>query len=150
MFDSIPRTAWTGPGRTRELMADLVWESGADRVVIPRGFRTDLYSVRFLGKLITPDTAEQQGPAILHDYGYTVQGISRAEADKHLLDAMASVGVGLIRRWLIYAGVRVGGWFAWNRNNHELTTDPRAWLEWHGIYRPEFHGPPAEIDAIEV
>lgn len=134
----------------REMLVTLEWDNGTERIVIPKGFRTDLYSVRFLGKLITPDIVEQQGPAILHDWCYTIQSLSRAQSDALLLDAMHVVGVGFIKRWSIYLAVCAGGWVAWNRNDHALRTDPRGWFEYHGIYRPEFHTPTAEIDRVDV
>lgn len=133
MFDSIPHTAWTGPGRVRVLLTQLVWEFEGQRTAIPKWFRTDLYSVRFLGKLITPDVAEQQAPAILHDFRYTLQDVTRAAADWELLLSLKAVGVALWRRWLIYAGVRAGGWVGWNRNARLLAKSREEVLRLHGL-----------------
>lgn len=149
MFNGLAQTAWTGPAKMREMLADLVWETETARRVIKKGFKSDLYSVEWLGKLVVPDVVEHLAPAILHDEAYTRQDISRKEADDMFLEAMKSVGIAMWRRWAIYLAVRIGGGRAWRRNKRERTSNPRAWFELHGIYRPEF-GPRPEIDNIDV
>ena len=38
---------------------------------------------------------------------------TRKDADREFRDALAVDNVGIIRRWVMWSGVRVGGWFAW-------------------------------------
>ncbi len=58
---------------------------------------------------------------LLHDYLYSEHRAGRgkvkdrAEADVLLLEALKVCGVGYVRRYTIYWGVRVGGGIAWNK-----------------------------------
>jgi hypothetical protein len=82
---------------------------------VPVGFKTDFASVpRILPVIysLLGDTAHE--PAVIHDYLYGVGLTPRIIADKVLLEAMGVMKMSWYRRWLIYAGVRAGGWVAWN------------------------------------
>jgi hypothetical protein len=47
---------------------------------------------------------------VVDDFLYRMPHIAtRAEADQVLVEAMVDLGVGRVTRWLIYAGVLVGG-----------------------------------------
>ena len=85
-------------------------------IVVPKGFITDLTSIpRPLWNILPP--WDDYGPAaIIHDWIYWKQPPkwTRARADKLMLEAMGKLGVGWWKRWTIYAGIRVGGWVAWN------------------------------------
>lgn len=139
MFQSLPETVFVGPGRKHRLLADLVWDDGVERIVIPAGFLTDFYSVQFLGKLVVPDTIEQQGPSILHDYLFVTQEKSLWATDTMLLKAMAAgtVGVegsrvGWLRRRLVML-LRLGSWVPWNRNKTLKEDDPYGFYRGHGL-----------------
>lgn len=77
---------------------------------IPAGFVTDFASVPRIPVAfwLTGDCAHE--PAVVHDYLYATCEVPRDMADAVLLEAMEVVGVPAWRRWVIYAGVRVGGW----------------------------------------
>ena len=55
-------------------------------------------------------------PSIVHDACYFYAWFPREIADKILLEAMGVIGMSWARRWAIYAGVRLGGWVAWNKH----------------------------------
>lgn len=99
-------------------------------VVIPEGFITDFASIpRGLWNVLPP-TGGYGKAAVVHDYLYrggyittilgnveTHNNPTRAETDAILKEAMDVSGVGRVTRWTIWAGVRVGGWLAWNKGH---------------------------------
>ena len=108
------------------LERDLIYRTTeGETVTIPQGFVTDLASVpRLFWDLFPPDGPWTEA-AVVHDALYFTRGgadlwqgrrcisraapYSRAECDGVLREAMADLGVGVIQRTLIWAGVRVGG-----------------------------------------
>jgi hypothetical protein len=93
------------------LLRPLVYESEiVGLLVVPSEFVTDFASVPRLpvAYLLAGDTCHKA--AVVHDWLYTGQaGIDRARADAILREAAEASGVSFWRRWLIWAGVRVGG-----------------------------------------
>jgi hypothetical protein len=97
-----------------------------DVVYIPKGYLTDFASIpRILWPLLPP-TGSYGKAAVVHDWLYSNRAVTyqlgvertwnvnRAEADATLFEAMKVLGTGIIVRWLIYLGVRLGGWLPWN------------------------------------
>ena len=85
-------------------------------VTVPVGFVTDFASIpRIFWSLLPPD-GQYTYPAIIHDYLYWEQPVKREEADKILLYAMGDFNVASAAKKAIFAGVRVGGEFAWAEN----------------------------------
>jgi len=76
---------------------------------VPVGFKTDLASVPRLPivYLLAGDTSTNA--AVIHDYLYTTKCVPRDVADQVLREASAVTGVPAWRRWLMWAGVRIGG-----------------------------------------
>lgn len=99
------------------LIEPLVYDSAAlgARLVIPAGFKTDFASVPRLpfAFWLAGDTAHLA--AVVHDFLYTIQLCSRAEADRVFYEAMTLTGIPLWRRSLMYFAVRAGGWVIWRR-----------------------------------
>jgi hypothetical protein len=97
------------------LAAPLVYRSdvAARVIVVPAGFQTDLASVPRLPLvfLLAGDCAREA--AIVHDYLYSTHLIDRKTADAVLREASACTGVSALRRWLMWAGVRIGGASHW-------------------------------------
>jgi hypothetical protein len=83
------------------------------KIVVPKGFRTDLASVPRLPIifLLCGDTSSEA--AVVHDYLYSTQQVRRRMADAVLLEASRITGVPAWRRYMIWAGVRLFGWFHW-------------------------------------
>lgn len=84
-------------------------------ITVPAGFKTDLASIPKILWNILPPVGRYDAAAVVHDYLYQHNGVTRAEADAVLREAMEVLGVRWSQRWAIYAGVRVGGWKTWNR-----------------------------------
>lgn len=45
--------------------------------------------------------------------------MTRQRADTLLWEAMGVTGAGRVKRWLVYYGLRVGGWVAWNKYRND-------------------------------
>jgi hypothetical protein len=86
------------------------------KVQVPEGFVTDFASIpRIFWSLLPPDGLYTYA-AIIHDYLYWNQSVSREEADLVLRYAMEDFHVDAVTINTIYAGVRAGGSFAWKDN----------------------------------
>lgn len=103
------------------LWADLVYESGSLKrtIVVPKGFRTDLASIPPGFWNLMPKSSRYDRAGVVHDYLYQFNGCTREEADNVLREAMDDLEVGRIRKWIIFHGVRVGGWKSWKRYRKE-------------------------------
>lgn len=95
---------------------------GAEYVRVPAGFVTDFASIPKILWNVLPPTGPYGKAAVIHDWLYQRQAImptlrlcDQAEADRVLLEAMGVLDVSYVARLTIYAGVRVGGSFTWNR-----------------------------------
>lgn len=85
-------------------------------VDVPVGFVTDFASIpRAFWSLLRPD-AQYTYPAIIHDYLYWDQSVSRREADNVFKAVMEDFKIKPVTIATIYSGVRMGGGFAWNEN----------------------------------
>lgn len=90
----------------------LVYRGRRDRFIVPAGFRTDFASVPRVVVWLIPRFGRYTAAAILHDWLCTVgietgQATSR-EADGLFRRVMREQGVPVVRRWLMWAGVRWG------------------------------------------
>ena len=98
-------------------------------VSIPIGFRTDFASVpRFFWRVIPPIGLYGKA-AVVHDYlcenkhawqvseqgSWSYYAVSRKEADKIFRDAMAVLGVGKVKRNIMFWGVRLYSIFSFKR-----------------------------------
>lgn len=84
----------------------------AGLVDVPAGFVTDLASFPQWALAMLGDIAQM--PAVPHDFVYNMHTVSRAVADKMLLEACLLTGVPRWKAWMIYAGVRIGGGSHWD------------------------------------
>ncbi len=93
------------------VLKPLVYESElAGVLVVPSEFVTDFASVPRLplAFLLAGDTCHRA--AVVHDWLYSAAGpFDRARADAILREAAEVSGVSFWRRWLVWAGVRIGG-----------------------------------------
>jgi len=82
--------------------------------IVPAGFRTDLASVPRLPVIywLTGDVAAEA--AVVHDFLYSTHKVDRKTADAVLREASGVTGVNAFRRWMMWAGVRLGGASHWN------------------------------------
>ena len=104
-------------GYHRRLLEDVIYHVGSpnskDQIVVPAGFVFDGGSVpRFLWPILDPWGSASKA-FLLHDYLYHTGERSRLVSDAIFMEAMEVLGVGFIKRKLLYRGVRIGGWAAW-------------------------------------
>lgn len=113
-------------GKMWELTTPFIYHVGElgspDQIEVPAGFRTDFGSVpQALWWLVSP--IGKATPAyVLHDFLYFTGQRSRLASDTVLLEALEVCNVTRFQRWLIYRGVRLGGWAAWNAHRKSSTS----------------------------
>jgi hypothetical protein len=94
------------------LVDDLVYQGRWDRFVVPAGFRTDFASVPRVVTWLIPRFGVYTLAAILHDWlcteGIRSGAVSARDADGIFRRVMRESGVPVLRRWLMWAGVRWG------------------------------------------
>ncbi|CCG02967.1 DUF1353 domain-containing protein [Blastococcus saxobsidens] len=90
----------------------LVYRGTRDRFVVPAGFRTDFATVPRVVVWLVPRFGRYTAAAILHDWLCTVgieSGVVTArEADGVFRRVLRESGVPVVRRWLMWCGVRWG------------------------------------------
>jgi len=97
----------------------LIYEGSLGQLTVPRGFITDLASIpKFMRGLLDVNDSHRRA-AVLHDFLYCAQHLTRKQADDLLLEAMEAIGVQAWKRNAMYAAVRVGGWAYWNKRANE-------------------------------
>jgi hypothetical protein len=93
--------------------------------MIPAGFICDGASIPRLLWLWNPPDGLHRAGAVWHDWAYQNRGrlygphvwrITRKEADRYFREIMLASGVSECSAWLMWAGVRLGGWLAWSRS----------------------------------
>lgn len=83
-------------------------------IELPAGFRTDFASIPRLFWNILPPWGKYGKAAVIHDWLYKSGVFSRERSDEIFLEAMKLLGVSTAVRYIIYYGVRLGGWIAWS------------------------------------
>lgn len=116
--------------------------SAYQAVRVPIGFVTDFASIpRMFWSLLRPDGIYSYA-AIIHDFLYWEQYLSREMSDAILKLCMEDFNIDPTVVRAVHTGVRLGGGFAWDANAkrkaagerrvlRRFPTDPRAtWAEW--------------------
>jgi hypothetical protein len=97
---------------TWALVDDLVYRGRWERFVVPAGFRTDFASVPRVVTWLVPRFGAYTLAAILHDWlcreGIDSGAVTSREADGIFRRVMRESGVPVLRRWMMWAGVRWG------------------------------------------
>jgi hypothetical protein len=83
-------------------------------IVVPDGFVTNFASVPAPARIFISGHGNDRWGATVHDYLYSIKH-DRKEADKVFLEALECKGVNVIKRRVMYRGVRTGGWFFYDR-----------------------------------
>lgn len=97
---------------TWELLKDVVYKDHDTEFRVPVGYRTDFASVPRATSWLYPRTGAYSAAAIIHDWlitdmlpsGY----ISSRRVDEVFREAMKELDVPFARRWVMWAGVRLG------------------------------------------
>jgi hypothetical protein len=106
------------------LLKPIGWTPGPDapaglpKVSVPVGFVTDLASIpQFFWCILRPD-GNYTFPAIVHDYLYWTQTVTRDAADEIFRLSLEEFGdkISVATKSALVAGVRAGGQGAWDRN----------------------------------
>lgn len=87
-------------------------------ILVPKGFVTDYASVGRIGGLLIPKIGKSRKPSVIHDYLYSINckyNHTRKEADKIFYEGLKLVDMGLFRRSIAYAGVRVFGFLKYKK-----------------------------------
>lgn len=97
---------------TWALVDDLVYRGSWERFVVPAGFRTDFASVPRVVTWLFPRFGAYTLAAILHDWlvseGLRSGAVTSRQADGIFRRVMRESGVPVLRRWMMWAGVRWG------------------------------------------
>ncbi len=107
------------------LLIPLVYKSdilGGWTVKVPTGFDTDFASVPRLPFLFWFLGDRGHPAAVVHDYLYRTAQVSRAMADRVFQEALRADGMDWASTWLMWAGVRVGGWVTYSHRHPENRT----------------------------
>lgn len=104
---------------------DLVYQSDVLKatITIKKGFVTDFYSIPWPASMILPKSSQGDEAAVLHDDLYTQKRFSRDLCDRAIAEAMGVCKVSWIRRSLIYDGLRIGGWWGYNKKSKNEPLD---------------------------
>ena len=93
-----------------ELLSNLVYVDGeGNKIVVPKGFQTDLASVPSQLWGLFPPADRYSEAAVLHDWEIAQAGSDkglRAAADRRFLQTMAVLNVHALRRYPMYWAVR--------------------------------------------
>jgi hypothetical protein len=117
---------------TWELLKDVVYKDRDVEYRVPVGYRTDFASVPRATSWLYPRTGAYSAAAIIHDWLITdmlpTGYVESNHVDRVFRDAMKELGVPLARRWVMWAGVRLGAIGNKNRRAGSLKTFPLVLL----------------------
>ena len=101
------------------LRATFLLDGVTQMITVPDGFRHDLSSIPRLFRSIIPQIGNQNRASVLHDYLYVMEPewCTRRIADAIFLEGMKADGVNWLRRNIMWAAVRAGGWYLWERKS---------------------------------
>ena len=99
------------------LLAPFIYRSdiaGVGGIHVPTGFDTDFASVPRLPFMFWLLGDRGHKAAVIHDYLYRTALVSRAMADRAFHEALQVSGEDSVSSWLMWTGVRVGGWASYD------------------------------------
>jgi hypothetical protein len=100
-----------------KLDAPLIFHSEVvgQKIEVPAGFETDFASVPRVPVIYVLYADRNRKAATLHDYLYRNRVFDRSTCDALFREAMIADGESLAVSWAMWAGVRIGGIFAYKR-----------------------------------
>jgi hypothetical protein len=115
-----------------ELLSDLIYKDKDVEYRVPVEYRTDFASVPRATSWLYPRIGAYSKSAVLHDWLIThmlpTGYITSTEVDLMFRKAMKASGVPLPRRWVMWAGVRLGAIGNPKRRKGSLRTLPQVLL----------------------
>jgi hypothetical protein len=117
---------------TWALLKDVVYKDRDTEYRVPVGYKTDFASVPRATSWLYPRTGAYSAAAIIHDWLITdmlpTGYIESNEVDRVFRQAMKELGVPFARRWVMWAGVRLGAIGNSKRRSGSLRTLPLVLL----------------------
>lgn len=105
----------------------LIYKGKTQTFCIPKGYVTDFASVPWFLQWFVPRTGVWTLAAVLHDWlithGIPEGLVSSRDADGIFRRVLREEGVGFIRRWLMWAAVRVAAPFSKHRRPSGIVRD---------------------------
>ena len=83
------------------------------RIIIPEGYVCDLTSVPWWARWVARRRGPHEIAAAVHDFLYCKRPFGRRTADLVFRWVLEQLGIGPLRRWTMFAAVRLGGWPSW-------------------------------------
>lgn len=122
-FLNLLKIAPYADGENFILLEDFSFEYGVEGsgaiITAPRLFITDFASVPRAFWNILPPWGKYGFAAVIHDWLYYEQPVSKEDADLILLDGMEVMGVGIVDRNVIYEAVKNAGQSSWDENKRK-------------------------------
>jgi hypothetical protein len=104
-------------GKTWYLRSEFSYEKGSvgsgNTITAPVGFTTDFASIPRIFWAILSPWGKYGNAAVIHDWLYFDQTRTKSEADNILFEAMGVLEVPTWQKYVIYWGVKFGGFIAW-------------------------------------
>jgi len=98
------------------LVRPLRYTGAEKQFFVDAGFTTDGASVpRFLWHVLPP-FGRYLKAAVIHDHLYVTREVSRKDADGIFRRMMREAGVNKVKRYTMWAAVRLFGWTVWRKN----------------------------------
>lgn len=105
----------------------LIYKGSAQTFIVPAGYVTDFASVPWFVQWFVPRTGVWTLAATLHDWlitdGIAAGLVTSRECDGLFRRVLREQGTGFIRRWLMWAGVRLAAPFSAQRRPSGLWQD---------------------------
>lgn len=97
------------------LQSEIVWYDNKEneRYLVPKGFVCDLMSRPWWAGFALKKLGRHQRADVLHDWFYANKTNSKRWSDLQFRLAMDEDNTKGWRKWTAWAGVGIGGWFAW-------------------------------------
>ena len=95
-----------------ELVTELVYRGNRDEFRVPVGYRTDFASIPVIFRWLLPKHGRYTKAAVVHDYlveHSRATDFTRCDADGIFRRMMGELGVPILKRWIMWAAVRLGG-----------------------------------------
>lgn len=99
------------------LDSELVYfsEITGGKIIVPSGFSTDFASVPRIPIIYLVYANRGRMAAVVHDFLYRNASFDRATCDAIFREALVAKGEGVLVSWAMWLGVRIGGFFSYNR-----------------------------------
>jgi hypothetical protein len=104
----------SGNGHNVRLSEPMIYRSReGEEIAVPEGTVSDGASTPRIFWRALPPFGPYWRPALMHDYLYQSGLFCQAKCDSLFHEAMLDCHVNRFKAWVIYAGVRMGGWIAY-------------------------------------